>query len=281
MHDTRPAAGNAGAERRLILTKRMLAAAVICLLCLAGIAGADLPWPKEPTAGQAALKAYTETVNADLVRLGEPPINSLFECWPAYAGLGITAEDGQEAPDAEGDLQIAVWLKPDCVHYLRFELVYPVSEKDPEPAKEAAARFRRIASALIRGSAPESMSLEDAGALLDDVVRRVEAYPDHSFEDLVLLDQADVPQAFFTYGIGAYGTEERNLLALTLVFARPGGGGAAVAGPVPDVTEATPPPSNDDGDASWVGYFQPMDDAEHFEIFVTPTPEPDSPVFPY
>ncbi len=241
---------------------------VLALMLAAGAAAADLPWPEPMTAGQTALKEYVEAANANLVRLGEPPINSLFECWPAYAGLGITAEDGQEAPDQPGDIQIDVTLNEGGVLYLQIEMT------DLE-------RFPLVAAALIQAASHGTMSLEDARALLNDCMGRVADHPEYSFAGTPDYAQGDVPRAYFSYNIDVYGQEDVDSLSMTLVFARPGADGAAVSAPVPGVTEATPPPSNEDGNENWVGYFQPDDGAEHFELFVTPTPEPDSAVYPY
>ena len=55
---------------------------------------------------------------------------------------------------------------------------------------------------------------------------------------------------------------------MTLIFARPGSEGGALS-----VAGSTPPPPT--GDEEYEGYFS-QDNYAHLEIFVTPSPEPDS-----
>ena len=248
-------------------------------LCAAGILGltgglAELPWPDSPTEGQAALAAYVERVNVNLAALNERPINSVFECWPRIASVGITAEDNADAPDQEGDVAITVTLTEQDVAQLTVEM----SDLD---------RFPAVCAALIQASAPGSVTLEEAMAFPNGCVERIrrnterqgDAIIYRSFADEVSAMRGDAPQVFFSYDYNVYGQEGVGLVSMTLVFPRAGAEAPVQLTPPPDDSEPTAPPPTEDDDGLWVGYFPELGDEEHFEIFVTPTPEPDSAVY--
>ena len=142
-------------------------------------------------------------------------------------------------------------------------------------------RFGKVCTALIQASAPNSMTLQDAEAVAGVCAERILRNPDRSFEDAATPERADRPQVFFSYALRPYGREDAVRLSMTLVFPRAGADAPAELTPPPDYVEATPPPSNieDGGDAEWVGYYPDLGDETHFEIFLTPTPEPDSAVY--
>ena len=261
--------------------KRFLALLTV-LMCLFSAALADLPWPEEPTAGQTRLAAYIDTVNHNLLDLGEAPVNSLFECWPALAILGITAQDNAEAAEQEGDIQFTVYLSREAPDRLEIEMVeHPELLPDGSVANiRLPERFPVICTALIQAAAPAAMGLEDAQAVLEGCMKRIRRDPDRSFEDEVSTGKSEAPRVYFAYEIDAYGEVGAAALRMTLIFPLSDSDMPVQATPEPaPYTEVMP--VNDDGDPDWQGYFPALDDASHYEIFVTPTPEPDSAVNPY
>jgi hypothetical protein len=254
----------------------------LAMLCLAGASAmGDLPWPDAPTRGQTRLAAYVDVLNENLLSLGEAPVNSLFECWPALAVFGMTAQDNAEAPEQEGDIQFTVYLSAESPDYLEFEMTEgPEIRTDGTVVKRYPERFPVICAAMIRAAAPGSMSAEDARAVADACMKRIRRDPEHSFADAVSLLKGEAPQVYFAYEIDAYGEMGAVALRMTLVFPVPDSDMPVQSTPEPaPYTEVVP--FNEDGDPNWDGYFPNLDDASHFDIFVTPTPEPDSAVFPY
>ena len=262
--------------------KRILALA-LAVACLSGsVALADLPWPEAPTRGQARLAAYVAAVNENLLALGEAPVNSLFECWPALAVLGITAVDNAEAPESEGDVQFTVYLSTESLDRLEIEMTeHPELDADGTVKTiRLPERFPMICAALIRAAAPTSMNLEDAEAVADGCIKRIRRDLERSFEDQVAGGRGESPQVYFAYDVDAYGEIGAVALRMTLVFPMPDSDAPVQTTPEPAAYEEVIP-FNEDGDPNWVGYYQNPDEASHFEIFVTPTPEPDSAAFPY
>ena len=86
----------------------------------------------------------------------------------------------------------------------------------------------------------------------------------HSFEEPVNELQSDQPRAYFAYYPNQFG-DGNSWLQMTLIFARPGSPEAFVL-----VPSTTPEPDAEDG--VWLS----QDNYTHLEVFVTPTPEPDS-----
>ncbi len=139
--------------------------------------------------------------------------------------------------------------------------------------------FPPVCAALIVALSP-AVTWEEASAAADGALARIRKNPDRSFRDAVIPERGDTVGVFFAYEINPY-RDGVNWLTVTLVPPRADAEGGLTVAPAPTVTERTGAPTNDDGDPDWVGYFPELDETEHFEIFVTPTPEPDSPVYPY
>ncbi len=239
-----------------------LTALLLCLLLAAGAARADLAWPAQRTAGQEQLRLFVEQANAELTAQGERPINSLFECWPGLAVLGITAADGAEIPE---DVEITVTLSQDSVDRLELR----VSD---------SRRFPIIAASLIRAASGGVMTAQEALREPKLYAARVQKDPEDSFADPVLTDKGDTPRTYWAYYPNQYGNGV-NWLVLTLIFGREDAG-AVKTTPLPEAEERT---SSDDSYDYWSGYGFPAatEGMEQFSITVTPTPEPDSAVYPY
>ena len=136
-------------------------------------------------------------------------------------------------------------------------------------------RFALVAAACIHASSPNAISLGTASAIagayaavlrgdLQAELESPETAMTHSFSEEVNETQGSQPRAYFAYYPNQY-SDGRNWLQMTLVFARPGSAEAGVI-----VPGATPAPEMQDG--VWIS----QDNYSHLEIFVTPTPEPDS-----
>ena len=245
---------------------RRLTAALTALLLLFSLsgAGAELPWPSRLTDGQQQLKAYVEAVNLNLARQSTPPINSLFECWPALAVMGITREENAEQPDG---VEITVHLSDGSIDWLELRL-------------SDAARFPAIAGALIQAASGDQLTLENAMRDPQAYYQRVTKKPDYSFRDEVSTDRDDNLRTYYAYEVNPYG-DKVNWLCMTLVFPLTFGQSGISVTPVPEIVEERKRTGVEDEDPDYVGYFQPLDEAEHFEIFVTPTPAPDDALNPY
>ncbi len=241
------------------------AAALLCALvtALCAAAAAELAWPSPLSAGQEALRDLITDANRALTGHGERPFNSMFECWPGLAVLGITQESG--ADHAE-DVELTATLNARGVEMLELRC----SNLD---------RFKPACAALITASTP-GVTWEDALAAAESAVTRVGRHPENSFADPVIPERGSTLGLFFRYEINPY-HDGVNWLTATLIPPRAGEEGGIAATPEPVFMDEVKPLSNDDGDSDWVGYFPELDDADHFQIFVTPTPEPDSAVYPF
>lgn len=252
---------------RLIRMKRMaalLTAAVLLALC--GTAGADLPWPTKKSGGQKALAAYIDDVNTLLAERGEGTVNSLFGCWPALAVLGITGEDGAEIPE---DVEITASYTDTDLMYIELRVC-------------DAARFPTLCAAMIQTATAGSMTWEEALKVPAVYADRAAKKPDTSFSEPILYDRGSTPRTYYAYAPNEH-RDGRNWLTMVLIFPRDGENGAVTATPVPERDDdKRPATADEDGrDANWVGYDPPLDEAAHYEYFVTPTPEPDSAVYPH
>ena len=85
--------------------------ALVCALLLPLSAGAELIWPATLTEGQAELKAYIELVNQNQSLQGRGWVNSLFECYPTFATMGMTilyGANGEILTEKSGNLNLGV-----------------------------------------------------------------------------------------------------------------------------------------------------------------------------
>lgn len=244
--------------------KKVLALLACLLLFVSAVALADISWPEPVNQGQQQLRAYITLVNDVLSETGGGQIDVLHMLTARYADLGM---DGIELPDdpfAEVDLpaEISVILGDEGLHSITLRM------QDPD-------RFALVAAACIHASSPNAISLGTASAIagayaavlrgdLQAELESPETAMTHSFSEEVNETQGSQPRAYFAYYPNQY-SDGRNWLQMTLVFARPGSAEAGVI-----VPGATPAPEMQDG--VWIS----QDNYSHLEIFVTPTPEPDS-----
>ena len=235
--------------------KRLIAllAALVMILALTA-AQAALPWPAKMTQGQLELQSYIERVNANLAVMNEQQVNSLFECYPFNATLGATGMDDAEIPEG---VELTFTLYGDTLNMLVLRV-------------NSADRFASYAAACIQAASPNTTSLQDAMKAPSAHARAAQKNPGNSIEDVVDVLNGPSPRAYYAYYPNQY-HDGTDWLQMTLVFPLAGFGEAGVA--------ATPAPAGGaSGDTENEGYFA-QDDYTHFEIFTTPTPEPDSAVY--
>ena len=234
---------------------KKLAALLLCLM-LFSAAAAEIEWPAALTSGQAALRHYVDKVNLTLTQQGAGVIDMQYELYPAFASLGM---DGEETPDT---VEMQFRLGEGGMHSL------VLRSWDPDKFQQTAAACLAASTSATTLEAAESLVRNYADVLRADLTAaKSGSAMTHSFEETVNDLQGDQPRAYFAYYPNQYG-DGRHWLQMTLIFARPGSidGSISAAG-------ATPPPAT--STEEYEGYFS-QDNYSHFEIFASPTPEPDS-----
>lgn len=228
---------------------KRLAVLTTALWMLCGTAMAELNWPKAPTEGQQAAAAYIAQVNEDLAAQGMPVVNTLFECYTGFASLGVTADPKAEVPE---DVELILTMDGSGLTMLTLR----VSD---------AGRFAALAGACIHAATPD-LALTDALREPTAYAARVMSEPDNSFEDDVDPSQGDTVRVYYRYAPDEY-HDGVDWITMTLIFPWHG----AAAGGV--YVTPTPPPAADYGNEYEGSQFD--DGYTHFEVFVTPTTNPD------
>lgn len=235
------------------MTKRILA--LLCALLLPAAALADIVWPTPPSEGQAELQAYIDLVNQNQAQQNQQPVNSLFECYPTFASLGITAQDMAEIPEG---VEMTFTLEDGHLDTLTLRVSSPGS-------------FAALAASCIQAASPEA-TLED---VLTDPTYHAECAtnsPNNSFEDAVELANGLTPRVYYAYYPNQY-KDGVDWLQMILIFPMPGAEGSSLsATPTPDAGSTW---HDEEYDSDYGGYE--YDGGTHLEIFTTATPEPDSP----
>ena len=134
--------------------------------------------------------------------------------------------------------------------------------------------FPVIAGAFIRALYPESMSAEAAMKAPADRAKLALENPENSFVDEVEELNGTVPRTYYAYLPDQY-HDGVNWIQLTIIFPLAGywePNGTIIDGATP--TKA--PDVTSDHDPEYEGYYS-QDPYLHYEFFITPTPEPDSP----
>ncbi len=229
---------------------------VMMILLPAWGLSSEIPGFPENTAGQRMLKQYAEQANLFLIQQGELGINSVFEAQRSMVVFGITSQPGEFLPEG---VEITAMLYENSINTLQVRV-------------NDFSRFPRIAASFIRALTPDSMSMKEA---LDEPTKRMQKAskaPKNSFADQVETLNGTVPYIYYAYYPNQY-HEEVNWLQMTIVFPMEGYWDGRSIQSGTQVTDA--PWVDEDQDADYEGYDS-QDDYVHYEIFVTPTPEPDS-----
>ncbi len=250
--------------------RRALTAAGVILSLLFALSADALTWPEELTGGQAAVRDYLEEVGEALTSQGERPFNSLFECWPRLVVAGITAEENAETPEA---VELTFYLDEDGIQYCELRVT-------------ELSRFPLLAGALIWTAEGQSGTLSEAMRDPQAYLSRIQKQSDRSFGDAVDTQQGETPRVYFAYDPNPYHfdlTLQSTVtpqVTMTLVFPRGGIAAGVQVTPIPEERDEERRPVEDESE-DYVGYYQQLGEGEYLEIFVTPTPEPDSAVYDY
>ena len=234
--------------------KPPIIAILINILLFISIASADLPW-QETTPGQQMLRSYIEQVNLFLTEAGETPVNSLFEEYEKVASLGITAFDQAQEPEG---VEISASMFHDSLNQVILRV------RQPE-------RFARIAGAFLCALTPE-MTLAEAMKTPSEKANRALREPANSFEDEVETLNGERPRVYYAYYPNQY-HDGFSWLQMTIIFPLSGTWDGAGYWTAVQTTKA--PDTWSGADRQYEGYSS-KDDYQHFEIFATATPEPDS-----
>ncbi len=224
--------------------------ALVCALLLPLTALGEITWPANMQPGQIALKSYIELVNQNQSQQNRGWINSIFECYPTFATLGMTTLDMAEIPEG---VELTFTMEGGYLDTLQLRV------NDP-------ARFPALAASCIQAASPNSMTLEEA--LADPTLHADKAIknPNNSFEDEVDLLNGLTPRVYYAYYPNQY-RDGVSWLQMTLVFPMAGATEAGV------MVTPTPPPGDTEAEYALTDY----DGGIHLEVFTTATPEPDSP----
>lgn len=234
---------------------RKVTALLLTLMMITGTALAEMKWPRLKTAGQEQLRDYILRVNEDLTAQGQGNVNSIFEFYETFATMGVTAADNAEVPE---QIEMTFLLNAEGVQTLQLR----VSD---------AGRFAPMAAACVRASSPAAITLETALAEANAYVQRTLEAPYTTFADEVDTMQGVSPRLYFAYYPNQYadGVDWRQM---TLIFPLPGSPDAPLA--------VTPEPAaalNADGNEVYSMNTRTYEEEyQHLEVFLTPTPEPDS-----
>lgn len=226
----------------------------IVLITAFSSASADIAWPEE-TNGQKVLKQYIESVNSFLTQQGETPVNSGFDIYPGFAVLGITHSDNADVPE---DVEITVKLNDDTIDSL--ELIV-----------RDIPRFPAIASSFLRALFQNADSATDEISVPSQKAAQVIRDPDTSFGEEIYEDKGNAPRIYYNYIPKNY--DEKSWLVMTIIFPHIDSWDGSDILTIQD-EEKTYIPDEEVGEA-YEGYYS-KDDYSHFDIFTTPTPEPDS-----
>lgn len=234
---------------------KKLAALLLCIL-MTTAALAEIDWPPALTSGQAALRNYVDTVNISLAQSCAGVIDMQYELYSTFASMGM---DGAETPET---VEMYFLLGEGGLHSLTLRLC------DPDQFEKVAAACLSAASSAITTEEAQKITSTYANVLRKDLADKLSSADamTHSFEEDVNDLQGSQPRAYFAYYPNQYG-DGKHWLQMTLIFARPGSADAPLG-----LTAATPAPDND---VEYEGYFS-QDNYNHFEVFASPTPEPDS-----
>ena len=247
---------NNHAGRQMIIRTGILMLMLAVLLLIPGKAArADIRWPEE-TAGQRMLKQYLDKAGEFLIAQGEPGINSLFDAHRSIVVFGITDLPEAEAPEK---VEITARLFENSINSLEIR----VSD---------FSRFPRIAASFIRALTPDAMTMEEALKIPTERMQRAAKSPESSFEDQVEILNGTVPYIYYAYYPSQY-HDGVNWLQMTIIFPLEGywDGTGILSGS----EDTRAPDTYSDHAPDYEGY-ESEDDYIHYEIFMTPTPEPDS-----
>ena len=242
---------------------KRISALLLALTLMTGSSLADLKL-QEGTPGQKSLKTYMANVNTFLAENGEFEINQVFEQYHLITEMGITTMPDSDMPEG---VTVTVYLYYGSMNYLLLRV-------------NDAARFPRIAAAFRRALSPKTMTQEESLEMPAKRAKDAVQNPTDSFEDEVEEEKLNgtSPREFYAYYPNQY-QDGVNWMQLMIIFPLEGSWDEET-GIISSETVETSQYREEDQDAEYDGYYS-ADDYDHFETFVTPTPEPDSAAMEY
>jgi hypothetical protein len=237
-----------------MVIRRISILLLVLILACNGIAAADIEWPEE-TNGQKVLKQYIESVNSYLAQQDEMPVNRCFEIHRSIAILGITAEDDAEIPE---DIEINVRMNDDSLDSL--ELIV-----------RNVHRFPAIATAFLRALFQDSETSSREIEVPAQKAAQALQNPDTSFGEEIYNDKGNAPRIYYNYYPDYLYMEK--WIIMTIIFPMKDAWDGSDILTIRD-EEKVYIPDEEIGEA-YEGYYS-KDDYSHFDVFTTPTPEPDS-----
>lgn len=239
-------------QRRMLQKLMGLLALLLTVPLWAGAEPASLPDAADPalTEGQRAMVTYLHTVNALLAESRVGPVDTVYELYPAFASVGLDGEDA-----AHKTAEMSFQLSESGVVSLQLRVC-------------DSARFVKLAGACLAACSPAGLSMAEGMAAVQPYADLAQREPANSFEEPVTSElQGNQLRMYCAYFPNEY-LDGLNWLQMTLIFPRADSSAPGL------VVEIAPPPVATPEDAI-EGYFSD-DNYTHFELFVTPTPEPDS-----
>ena len=237
------------------MVKRITALVLLLAMLPAGCL-ADLKL-REDTPAQKILKTYLGNVNTFLVEQGELEINTAFDQNRDVMELGITVTDNAELPE---DVTVTVYLYYDSINSLLLRV-------------NDVTRFPAIAAAFLQALSPKTLTAQAALAEPSARAKAARENPGNSFEDEVEELNGTAPRTYYAYYPNQY-RDSINWIQLRIIFPMDGYWDEET-GIISGETETKAPSYDNDQDKEYEGYYS-KDKYEHYEIFATPTPEPDS-----
>ena len=222
---------------------------ILFAVCQGGALG-ELSFPPHQTEQEAVLEAYIRQVNSCLKERNQRELDCVFECYPSFAVLGYGDTDVPEGTE------LSVQMSSGNLDFLELRM----SDFSAFPLTCASLM------ACAEGTPEKTDELAD-GPL--KCVQRAEKSPGTSFADEIIRDKGDSVRVYYRYEINPWG-DQVSYLVMTLIFPRESGITSLVTPPPEKKPEKVLDGSDDDGD------YTPYDDGTHLEVFLTPTPEPDS-----
>lgn len=237
------------------MVKRAVVLCVIMIVAVIFTASAEPAFETE-TEAQKTLKAYIDAVNTYLEQNGESPINRIFEMYPGFAVIGITAETDAETPE---EIEITVLMDDLLLKQIQLR----VSNID---------RFPVIAASMIKALYGDHISFDEAISIPSERAGKAANEPGNSYTEPIEEMNGTVPRFYYSYYPNQY-RDGISWIQMTIImpFEKDWDGNGMLVGE--EYVRGTDPDSGVSED--YEGYYS-EDEYNHFEVFSTATPEPDS-----
>lgn len=254
---------------------KRLAILLICLLMMTAAAFAEIEWPAHMSEGQQQLQRFVQYANEALTQTDAGVIDMRYEMYSTFASLGMNGAEMPEDPFASFTLPAEMYfvMNSEGLHTLQLRMPAAIhftqdasGARDVQVNADDVKAFANVAAACLHAASPTAVSMEQAQAITGAYATSILASPSTSFGEDVSDVQGNQPRAYFAYFPNQFHDDQNSWIQMTLVFARPGSADAPVFVPA-----STPAPESTEDQV-----YLADDNYNHLEVFVTPTPEPDS-----